>query len=604
MSSVLDPKDITFDEDIKEPSLKQEEAPSGLSASDISFQEEPTTSSDFGLGAAQGATFGFSDEMLAALRASKEVATTEKGLKDLPSLYRQLQQIEQQKVAEARERSPIAFAAGEIGAGIIPALFTGGASAAASGAKAAAAGAKAATGFLPSVFGAAKAGAGYGALSAAGTTEKPIEETGEFATEVAKGGLAGATIGGVLGAAGQGIKTIAGTLEDADMARQSRVAYERAKKGLDFTGEKATERQVGIREPRAALALENQIFNTRSVLGQKIDDVLEAATAQGKLIGGDTPSINSASEIKNLIAAKPGIFGRELSESILSSATKLEKGDLSPKEANDLRRIIRDKFAKVREKGDIETAEILERAKDALQGKLNEIEGFTQANKDYTTFLRSTAETIFKKGMPEEAIETSLSEIAKPKEKLFGDLMGLIRKAEAPGSSSDEKRRTLVALRENLADIERERPGFLKSVGFDAEKFIGKIKEEADISAISQTMRGYEPQSGFVRQALGAITPRAITYKVAETAGKAVGAVSRSTPAKLASKVYSAAEPELRSLSEKLMSSPATRRFGESLAGSLDKPGGVARRAVLFSIMQSPEARKAVSELYPGVGEE
>jgi hypothetical protein len=57
-------------------------------------------------------------------------------------------------------------------------------------------------------------------------------------------------------------------------------------------------------------------------------------------------------------------------------------------------------------------------------------------------------------------------------------------------------------------------------------------------------------------------------------------------------------------VSETLLQNPATRRFGESLAGSLDKPGGVARRAILFSIMQDPEARKAISGLYPGVGEE
>jgi len=566
--------------------------------------EGPSTASDLGLGAAQGVTFGFSDELMAALQAAKEVATTEKTLKDLPSLYRQLQQVEQQKIAEARERSPIAFTTGEIGAGILPALFTGGATAVASGAKAAATGAKAATGFLPSVMGAAKAGAGYGGLAAAGTTEKPIEETGEFVGEVGKGALAGATIAGGLSAAGRAVKGLAGTLDDSDMARQAKVAYERGKKGFSFTGEKASERQVGKVEPRAALALEKQILDTRGVLGKRIDDVLEAASAEGKLIGGDTPSVNAALDIQEILKSKPGIFGRDLIEDISSKADRLAEGTLSPKEANDLRRIIRDKFAKIREKGDIETSEVLERAKDALQDKLNLIDDFAQANKDYTTFLRSTAETIFKKGMPEEAIETSLSEIAKPKEKLFGDIMGLIRKATAPGSSSDEKRRTLVALKENLGTIERERPGFLKSVGFDADQFIGRIKKEADISTVSQVMRGYEPQSGPGKQLISAITPRAMTYKGAEVLGKTSKVIGKSTPVKLASKVYSAAEPELRSMADALMSNPATRRFGENLAGSLDKPGGVARRAVLFSIMQSPEARKAVSELYPGVGEE
>lgn len=601
----LSTKDIIFDEDVEAPSASVVAPDSQtLSTSDIEFDKEPSTAGDIATGAAQGLTFGFSDEALAALQAAKEVAGTEKTLKDLPSLYRQFQEIEQQKIAQARERSPIAYTAGELGGGLLPALFTGGATAAATGAKAAATGAKTAAGFLPSVMGAAKAGAAYGALSAAGTTEKPIEETGEFAGEVLKGGLAGGTIGGVLGAAGAGARKLAEGLEDVDMFRQSKVAYERAKRGLGFTGEKATERQVGIKEPQAALALEKNILNTRSTLGKRIDDVLEVAEQAGKTIGGDTPSINTAQELQSLIQSKPGIFGRELIDDISIKADKLAEGTLSPKEANSLRRIIRDKFAKIAEKGDVETSEVLERAKNELQEKLNTIDGFSEANKDYTTFLRATAETIFKKGMPEEAIETSLSEIAKPKEKLFQDILGLIRKAEAPGSSSDEKRRTLVALRENLADIERERPGFLKSVGFDPERFVSKIKEEADVSAISQTLRGYEPQSGVLKQTLGLITPRAATYKAAEVTGAAVGAIGRSSPAKLASRVYSAAEPELRSISEKLMSNPATRRFGESLAGSLDKPGGVAKRAVLFSIMQSPEARQAIAGMYPGVGED
>lgn len=596
----LDPNEFVYED---ETSSSLTAPPSTVSSaepktvSDFTFEEEPSTAGDIITGAAQGLTFGFSDEVLAALRAAKEVASTEKTLKDLPSLYRQFQEIEQQKVARARESSPYAFTAGEVAGGILPALFTGGATAAATGAKTAA-------GFLPTVGRAIKAGAGYGALSAAGTTEKPIEETGEFAGEVLKGGLAGGTIGGVLGATGAGVRKLAEGLEDFDMFRQSKVAYERAKRGLGFTGEKATERQVGIKEPQAALALEKNIFNTRSVLGKRIDDVLEKAEEAGKVIGGDAPSINTALDIQSILQSKPGIFGRELIDDISAKADQLAAGTLSPKEANNLRRIIRDKFAKISEKGDVETSEILERAKNALQEKLNTIEGFAEANKDYTTFLRATAETIFKKGMPEEAIETSLSEIAKPKEKLFQDILGLIRKAEAPGSSSDEKRRTLVALRENLADIERERPGFLKSVGFDPERFIGKIKEEADISAISQTLRGYEPQSNIVKQTLGLITPRAATYKAAEITGATVGAIGRSAPAKLASKVYSAAEPELRSLSEKLISSPATRRFGESLAQSLDKPGGVPKRAILFSIMQSPEARQTVAEMYPGIGEE
>jgi hypothetical protein len=586
MSSVLDPKDITFDEDTKESSLKQEEVSPALSTPDISFDEEPTTLSDLGLGAAQGATFGFSDEVLAALQAAKEVVTTEKTLKDLPSLYRQLQQVEQQKIAEARERSPIAFTTGEIGAGILPALFTGGATAVASGAKAA-------PGFLRSAFGAAKAGAGYGALAAAGTTEKPIEETGEFVGEVAKGGLSGATIGGVLGAAGGALKKLQPDIEDIASLRQAKTAYEEGKAGRAFTGEKARDIRLA-QESKAAVELEKSVFDTKNVLGKQIGEVLETST---KPIGGNPSATNAALDIQSVIENKPSLFGRDLVKDLSAKADQLAEGTLSPKEANSLRGVIKEKLAAYADSSDIETKETLRRIKDALQNELDEIPGFAEANQNYTEFLKSTAETIFGKGTPAEVLETYLSEKSKPTERLFKDIESLIRKSQVPGTSGDTQRKTLINLQENLAKIEAEKPGFLKSVGFDPEKFISTIKKEGDVSTIRQVMGGWESQAGTPKEIAGFITPRATMYSVAEKTGRVVGAVKGSTPVKLASKVYSAAEPELRSLSEKLMSNPATRRFGESLAGSLDKPGTAARRAALLSIMQqSAEARRIASE--------
>jgi hypothetical protein len=305
-----------------------------------------------------------------------------------------------------------------------------------------------------------------------------------------------------------------------------------------------------------------------------------------------------------LLESKPRLFGKEEGKTLFEQLQKLESDALSPKEANDLRRLVKDKLFKIQDKADAETAETLSRFKDVLQNKLNDIEGFAKVNDDYTQFLRSTAETILGKGKPIEAIESYFSEVGKPKEKLFSELQNLVRRSQAPGSRGDVEAKTLINLQENLAKMESEKPGFLKSVGFDPEKFLSTIKKEADISTVGQVRRGYEPQSGAVKELAGFITPRATLYSGAEYAGKVVSAAKGSAPVRLASKVYSAAEPELRRVSDRLLQNPTTKQFGENLAKSIDAPGSVARRAVLFSIMQNPEARKAIADLYPGVGEE
>lgn len=588
----LNTKDIIFDEDVETPPAPAAvpTSESLLSTSDIKFDEEPSTTGDAATGAAQGLTFGFSDEGIAALRAAKEVATSEKSLKDLPSLYRQFQEIEQQKIAQARERSPIAFTAGEVAGGILPALFTGGATAAASGTKVA-------TGFLPSVISAAKAGTAYGALSAAGTTEKSIEQTGEFLGEVGKGALAGGTIGGVMGAAGAALRKLQPDIEDIASLRQAKIAYEEGKAGRKFTGDAARDLRLS-QETKVSAELESGIFNAKDMLGQQIDDVLQNAT---KPIGGNPSATNAALDIQGIIENKPGLFGRDAIGDLLTKADELAAGTLSPKEANNLRRIIKEKLTTVT---DDENKETLRRIKDYLQEELNQIPGFLEANQNYTKFLRGTAETIFGKGTPAEVLETYLSQKANPEERLFKDIESLIRKSQVPGTSGDTQRKTLINLQENLAKMEAEKPGFLKSIGFDPEKFISTIKKEGDISTIRQVMGGWESQAGTPKELAGFITPRATMYSIAEKAGRTAGAIKSSAPVKLASKVYSAAEPELRSISEKLMSDPATRRFGESLAASLDNPSGVANRSILFSIMQSPEARKAIADLYPGIGEE
>jgi hypothetical protein len=611
MDSVISTKDIVFDDDDKKDTSvapsKLEQLP--LSTSDLSFEEEPSTLSDLGTGAAQGLTFGFSDEALAALRAAHNVATTEKTIKDLPSLYRQLQQLEQEKVRKAKEASPYAYFAGELGGGVLPALFTGGGTAAARGATAVAEGAKAAS-FLPSVVRGAKLGAGYGALAGAGTSEAGIEDTAELAKDIGKGVLGGGTFGAVAGAAGDLVKKGIEAAGENRTLRQMGVAFAKGEEGVPLHGDSALEEKLAAMPAEAGSEVALKLKNAKDVLGQRIKDILE--TNKDFEVLADPGDSSHVSDVLSLLETRKNLFGGSAkNQRALSLVEKFESDSLTPTEARDLKNILKQTAHKYRQ-ADPEVYDPLSDFAESLTQKLNKIPGFQDANQNYTQFLKSAQETLLSGGTPIETLETFLSDAPKANEKLAGILEDIIRKVEQPGSASDKQRTTLYEMLKNLKNLEAQKPGLLKEIGFDPDKVLKQIREAGDVYATSTAIRGYEPHLSPVKSVLGSVTPRGTAYKAAEATGKLVSAAKRGAaraektlPGKLSKEAFTWSSDKLGEVAQKLLSSSDKKlqMLGQGLSGSLEK-GGVAPRAVLFTILQSPDARRVIADMYPGVGEE
>lgn len=166
-----------FDEEVLEPTSKLESAARG---------------------AAQGLTFDLADELIGAGKAAYDIATDEPKLDDFKALYSKYRDIEREKFKKAREENPATYMASDIGAGIIPALFTGGATAAASIGKGA---------VKEGLKQAVKTGAKYGALTGLGVSEADIMkgELGQAAKDIAIGAGTGAAAGIAIPAAGKAI---------------------------------------------------------------------------------------------------------------------------------------------------------------------------------------------------------------------------------------------------------------------------------------------------------------------------------------------------------------------------------------------------------------
>jgi hypothetical protein len=140
--------------------------------------------------ALQGLTMGFSDEAIARLRSLGGNQS-----------YEDLVKAEREGLRKYAEENPRTAMASELGGALVPAVFTGGAGAVPQVSKAV--GPKLANllfGKAPSIPRMMGYGAGSGAVTAVGTSEKP---PGELGGEALKGGAAGAVTTGTLGLLGK-----------------------------------------------------------------------------------------------------------------------------------------------------------------------------------------------------------------------------------------------------------------------------------------------------------------------------------------------------------------------------------------------------------------
>jgi hypothetical protein len=142
----------------------------------------------------QGLTFGFSDEAIAGLRSAMGQGK-----------YEDLVKAEREALRKYGEQHPVIGTTAEIVGGIAPAVVTGGASlipglgrtlASTVGPRAA----QLLLGTQPTIGRMAATGAGAGAATAVGTSEKSLMEQ---PAEAAKGAVAGAAVTGTLGVAGK-----------------------------------------------------------------------------------------------------------------------------------------------------------------------------------------------------------------------------------------------------------------------------------------------------------------------------------------------------------------------------------------------------------------
>lgn len=603
----------------KQPSLDQKMA--DANAQDLALQQsEGRKLAEAGLaGAAQGATFGFSDELGAGLDVAGQVVSGKQGLDGLSAKWRELQKTREAANKALEEESPWAYGVGELTGGLASAVATPGLTAAkvaTGGGKLLGVGAETllagktgsklanitgkglnlgVQGLLP--------GAAYGLGSSEADISKPLE----LAQDTASGATMGLIGGAALGASGQvGKETLnvgKEIVKDSDFLRQVGSAYDYGKKGLNL-GSSKTQDKISLIPGQRAEDLVNKIFQVDEMLGQKVGSSLENAQLNGVKVNVD-PELQSAFQnITTTLFIDNPTLGQILdpkSTKLLKTIGQQELGDLSPVEA----RALKDELFNLSDKLAGYNSDQANFAKNtakniaiSLDKNLKaSIPEYQQAAKEFEQFRRLVPESIISKGTPSQFNQTYVGSLKNPELKLYDASKELLKKAKLPGEAAAPDRASFEILRRNLEELQRLNPKAAQALGGGADKINAKLGKQADELAMVRQAMGFDPQEGPKGVVTGAVSGLISTGRgIPITAANKTGLIAQSKPVKTIQKVFNATDDQLMQLAGKLKGSPATEIMGNSLEVALQNKNDTVKKAVLFKLMQIPEYREMLSD--------
>jgi len=607
------------------------------------------------VGAGQGATFGFAEELTAPFAAAVAGATGD--VKALPgeSTWEQYQRMMQmyrdtardEQVA-AQEQQAGAYTTGAVIGGLAsPGL---GALKAAKALKGAGAGAKAALGAgvkgtmadvgIRSAGGAA-VGAGLGGLAGAGEAEGSLEERMPQAIETAK---MGAVVGAGLPVAG-GLATAGGKVVDEvtklPLINKSIEAFKRGVGGENLVTETGRRQAADIVREKAG-ALEDDIKRLKKDAGTRIGDEVESATEAGHVFdvtedvtpvlekldniianGSREASDHARSvkaEIKKILKlgdeAEEGMFGvdkGDLPEGIVMPEKAPQSMKITPKQAQDIKQSLRSYDVNFKTTAQQHEAALeAQKLRQMAGGKLDDVtEGLTKANSDF--------------GAMKDALKALNVENSKLPIQTKTKINNIIARMGKDDSTGDNARATM---KQVLKYVEEVDPELAAKYSNDLENISGRLKLSGEINKGLQSGLGLGTVQGVTKaganiagmaagklggSTLGAIASTTGNFTKAvlgsnpvakgigkfetQGAGSVTAARAATEPYKLQRQVASAAEnaePELlKEQANEIRNNHGKQ--GESLAMILDNMANEnkdARRALMFTVMQNQAYRK------------
>lgn len=273
---------------------------------------QPDTLDDFLTGAVQGATFGFSDEIGAAIDILRGRAPAD--AKTLTEAYRVLQKAREAENEAARERSPMATTAGELIGGF--AVPIPGAAATGLGKAMGLEKLLATIGFKGKMLGHATSGTAAGMLAGLGTSKGAIEED---PTQILKDvGITGAIGGGLgigLGTAADKVKGAWEKFINTPGGKKMVASFEMAAgKRPGYEGEQVVSMETPSIHPEKPESGHQKIITKRIQLADELTE--DAVNMQAKA----KEQLNAAIDRNKGVPSRPQILPEDVANQIHRSA--------------------------------------------------------------------------------------------------------------------------------------------------------------------------------------------------------------------------------------------------------------------------------------------
>lgn len=601
-----------------------------LTGKDYQGVAPPSQWNAYGTGALQGGTFGLSDEMGAMVdtaiahpidsmvAAGKMIGGKPADLSSLLPKYREFQKQRESANKQVQQAEPAAYLSGEvtggIGSTIMTPEITGGSKllglAGKYGSKvipgvdtflagkAAGTGAKILGKGVANAIEAAPAGGAYGF----GTSEKTVEGdplglAKDVGTGIEYGSALGAGVGMGIESGKQSLISLSKMAKNKDYFRQLQAAFE-LKKPL---GDSSTQNETARLPGEYAEDMQSRVKNTRSVLGEDINNSL---TSNSDIkVNADKELEKIKQEVMDKFTADPELL-KTLDPSTRNLFAQLGQGgfgDMNPATAHKLKNQFYN-LSSVLDRSSSPLAydaqKLGNRAAQAIDGKLKSVvPDYAEAANNWQEFHTKIPETITSKGKPEEIRSTFYGDLKNPDEKIYDTTESMLKGAQLSGTDAAKNRATFDKLHENILGLEQSHPAVADvfTQGDTAEGYFQKLQKQADQLAMLRQAGGKDPEVHPDIFTKGYETAsKMLTGSKAPTIGLAnkVGMMSQSSTVKMGAKLYNTSNDALLTFAQKLKSNPGTGYVGESLEKALMNKDDIAKNAVLFRMLQDPYYRK------------
>ncbi len=527
----------------------------------------------------QGLTLGGGDELVGAIQGTKDYFTDPKVTNWLDA-YRNRQKAAEDEYSKVKERSPALSLGGELAGGLIPAVLTGGATAEMS--------------VLPRIAAMGGLGATAGGLSSKGTLG-----SNEQLKDSATGLLLGAGTEGLISAAKPAISAAknmaSGYVEDSPKFRQLLKSFNLGKEGQGFGGNANRE------------LMQQELEKNASSLGSDLDKMNDYGQEQYSKVLGKNPEtgellpnaptvqvknskdLESISDAVSSLENAKGIAGPRNQDAI-ATLSKLKGGEkISAQEAKELQKYLRDNAFKLNQ--GTTSDELTSASKTASKLLTDQVPGYSEINELHGA-IKDPINSFIKNVPADELSIASRPKGATIDTNTFKSAEDVIRKSELPYGMGDKQSNQLRLLKQGLKNLQAKDPAALEKMGIsNIDDYFKKIQSQADTQSINKLIESGGQLNKDTFNLLGSGYGAAL--KTANVAGGITGGMGKV--------LYKMPAEQLSKVSATLLQSPTTKHLGIALQQAIENPNEAAKNAALFTIMQNPNARQAISGMIPGV---